>query len=117
MVRPSQLRFALRMLVKNPGTSVLAVAAFALGIGLTTSMFSIVHGVLRSRVPFADPHRLMDLVVLDAEEGPLGVLSPESRTPTSPTIRRRPAAWSRAASSRPTEYAARVDPLVALRHD
>ncbi len=73
----TQLRFAWRMLRKNPTTSVLAVIALGLGIGLTTSMFSVVHGLLFSRLPFAEPDRLMDLVSYAAEAGPLGVSSAE----------------------------------------
>ena len=68
MIRPTQLRFAWRMLRKNPATSLLAVVALALGIGLTTSMFSLVHGVLLSRVPFEDPHRLMDVAAYNLDE-------------------------------------------------
>lgn len=77
MIRANQLLFACRMLRKNPGTSVLAVVALALGIGLTASMFSVVHGILMSRVPFADPDRLTDLVSFSSETGPLGLRSPQ----------------------------------------
>jgi len=52
----SDLRFAVRNLVKRPGASILGVIAFALGIGLCTTMFSIIYGVyLRGLgVPEAD---------------------------------------------------------------
>ena len=43
-----ELRYALRMLRKNPGSSAVAVIAMALGIGLTASMFSIIDGIVRS---------------------------------------------------------------------
>src|SRR5436190_3278112 len=53
------LRFGWRMLLKRPGTSALAVAAIALGIGLTTVMFSIVDGAFLRGLPFDHPEQLM----------------------------------------------------------
>jgi putative ABC transport system permease protein len=55
------LRFAFRMLLKNPGYSLAAVAALALGIGLVTAMFSIVYGALLRGLPFDESERLMHL--------------------------------------------------------
>ncbi len=46
------LKFGLRMLLKRPGTSALAAAAIALGIGLTTTMFGIVDGAFLRGLPF-----------------------------------------------------------------
>lgn len=54
-------KYGLRMLVKNPGIAVIAVLAFALGIGLTTTMFSIVYGALYRGLPFEEPRELMHL--------------------------------------------------------
>ena len=48
------LRYGVRMLRKRPGTSALAAAALALGIGLTTTMFSIVDGAFLRGLPFED---------------------------------------------------------------
>ena len=57
----SHLRYALRMLVRRPGLSVSAVTALALGIGLTTTMFSIVYvGVIKG-LPFEESDRLVAL--------------------------------------------------------
>jgi len=53
------LRYGIRMLAKNPGLSLAAVLAFALGIGLSTAMFSIVYGVIFRGLPFEEPDRLM----------------------------------------------------------
>jgi predicted permease len=47
------------MLVKRPGTSAIAVIALALGIGLTTVMFSIVQGAILRGLPFEGGDRLM----------------------------------------------------------
>ena len=55
----SDFRYALRMLVKRPGTSAIAIVAFGLGIGLTTTMFSIVEGVLFRGLPFEESDRIL----------------------------------------------------------
>jgi putative ABC transport system permease protein len=53
------LRYGARMIVKRPGTSAIAIVAFALGIGLTTTMFSIVQGVILRGLPFPESDRIM----------------------------------------------------------
>lgn len=57
----SDLRLAFRMLVKNPGLTGIAVLALALGIGLTTIMFSIVYGALLRGLPFDQPYEIVHL--------------------------------------------------------
>jgi predicted permease len=54
------LRYGLRMIVKQPTVSVIAILALALGIGLTTTMYSIVHGAL-GNLPFDEAHELINL--------------------------------------------------------
>jgi putative ABC transport system permease protein len=55
----TDLRHALRLLLKNPGFSALIVIVLALGIGANTAIFSIVNGVLLKPLPFADAARLV----------------------------------------------------------
>lgn len=53
------IRYGARMLVRRPGLSALAVAALALGIGLTTTMFSIVYAAVLKGLPYERADRLV----------------------------------------------------------
>ncbi len=55
------LRDAVRTLKRNPGFAAVTVLTLALGIGGSTAIFTIVHGVLIARLPFRDPDRLVVL--------------------------------------------------------
>src|SRR5689334_6052758 len=53
------LRFAFRVLRKSPSFTALSVLTLALGIGATTTIFSVVYGVLLRPLPFSEPSRIM----------------------------------------------------------
>ncbi|HYH80687.1 MAG TPA: ABC transporter permease, partial [Longimicrobium sp.] len=55
------LRHGARKLVRNPGFSAISIVTLALGIGLTTTMFSIVYGALMRGLPFEDGERVVSI--------------------------------------------------------
>ncbi|HEX8944070.1 MAG TPA: ABC transporter permease, partial [Gemmatimonadaceae bacterium] len=53
------VRYGIRTLVKSPGLTIIATLALTLGIGLTTTMFSIVYGALMKGLPYPDGDRIV----------------------------------------------------------
>lgn len=52
------LRYAIRGLRKNPGFTIAAVVTLAVGIGATTTVFTVLNGVLIKPLPYSEPERL-----------------------------------------------------------
>ena len=63
------LRFAFRQLLKNPGFTTVAVLTLALGIGATTTIFSIVNGVLLQPLEYPGSERIVNVMEVDPKEG------------------------------------------------
>src|SRR2546427_2331822 len=60
----SDVRYAVRLLIKRPGFSAVAILTLALGIGATTAIFTVVNAVLLSPLPFRDADRLAEVRIV-----------------------------------------------------
>jgi putative ABC transport system permease protein len=63
------VRFGLRMLVKNPLFSLAAGLCIAIGIGANASIFSFFFGILAHPLPFEEPDRLLNIRSFNTERG------------------------------------------------
>src|SRR6476619_4375700 len=54
-----EMRFAVRMLLKQPGFTLIAIMTVAMGIGATSEVFSLIQGVFLNPPPYEKPQQLM----------------------------------------------------------
>jgi predicted permease len=69
------MRFIIRQLIKNPGFTVAALLTLALGIGVSTTAFTVLNRLMLQALPFRDPDRLVQVWATSSHEPRLG-LSP-----------------------------------------
>jgi predicted permease len=55
------LRFAVRMLLRSPGFSLIVIATMALGVGATTAIYSVIDATLLHPLPYAHPSELVHI--------------------------------------------------------
>ncbi len=63
------LRFGFRMLLKNPGFTLVAVFTLALGIAGSSAIFSVIDGVLLHPLPYPDSEHIVTLAQMDRTTG------------------------------------------------
>ena len=73
----SDVRYALKWLLRSPGFASVAVLSLAVGIGFNTALFSIVDALLFRPLPIADPGRIVDVYTRGGDGDTYGRLHAE----------------------------------------
>lgn len=66
------MKLALRRLLRHPGFAVVALATLALGIGVTTTAFTVLNRLLLRPLPFSEPQRLVKLWTTSTQNDTMG---------------------------------------------
>jgi hypothetical protein len=90
------LRYALRMLRKNPGFSATAIISLAVAIGANTALFSMVDAVYLKSLPVKDPERLIAFDWAAGEKRTWMGIDGVSRHPNERRVRHSPSAHTSA---------------------
>ena len=69
----SDLRFALRQMIKKPGFAIIAILTLTLGIGANAAIFSVLDAVVLSPLRFPEPERLIRIYEADAQSSAAGI--------------------------------------------
>jgi putative ABC transport system permease protein len=73
------LRYAVRQIRRSPGFTLVAVLTLALGIGVNTTIFSVIEGVLLRPLPYEDAQRIVTLWEVTEQGGQIHVSAPNFR--------------------------------------
>ena len=89
------MRFGMRMLVKDPGFTAIVVITLALGIGANTTVFTLLNAVLFKGLPFERSERIMHLSSNNLPKGtsPIRKRSPMGRDHAMMTSRTDPTSF------------------------
>lgn len=68
------VRFALRQLASRPGFTAVATLTLALGIAASTAIFSVVYGVLLAPLPYKDPERIAQVLLVNPDGGEVSTI-------------------------------------------